>query len=345
MDPLTQGLLGAALPQAVCKQEQVRRATWIGLLGGMAPDADVFIRSAADPLLAIQYHRHFTHSLIFIPVGGLIVATLVWLLARRRLPFGQVCTFATLGYATHAVLDACTSYGTQLLWPFSDMRVAWNNVAVVDFFLTVPLGILVFLAMKRRRPQWARIGLVFVLAYLSLGVVQRERAESVLRKLAAERGHTPLELSAKPTLFNLILFRGIYTTEDRFHVDGIRVGFFSAPMIIEGQSVKRFSTEADLPNLPEDSVLAKDIARFAHFSDGYLARHPTKPGVVGDIRYSMLPQSLEPLWGITIRPDRPDEHVPFDNFRDNAEEKGPLFFKMVMGRQPVKPEAPLPTSP
>ncbi len=40
------------------------------------PDMDVLIRSASDPLLAIEYHRHFTHALAFIPVGGLIAAAM-----------------------------------------------------------------------------------------------------------------------------------------------------------------------------------------------------------------------------------------------------------------------------
>ena len=345
MDPLTQGLLGAALPLALCKQEQARRATWIGFLGGIAADADVFIRSATDPLLAIQYHRHFTHSLIFIPVGGFIIALAIWLLSRRRLPLGQVTTFATLGYATHALLDACTSYGTQLLWPFSNIRVAWNNVAVLDLAVTLPLGLLIFFGLRRRNPRFGQIGLAFVLTYLSLGVVQRERAETVIRDLAAQRGHQPLAVTAKPTLGNLVLFRSIYTTQDRFYVDGVRVGLFSGNTVIEGADVPIFRRQSELPNLPPDSVLAQDIDRFSHFSEGYLARHPTQPNVVGDIRYALLPQSLEPLWGITIREDRPDEHTPFANFRGGSKEKGPVFLRMLWGIEPARKQGKRAASP
>ncbi|GAL32009.1 integral membrane protein [Vibrio maritimus] len=38
----------------------------LGLLSGLAPDIDVLIRSSHDPLLFLEFHRQFTHSLLFI---------------------------------------------------------------------------------------------------------------------------------------------------------------------------------------------------------------------------------------------------------------------------------------
>ena len=49
----------------------------VGGLAALAPDLDVLIRSETDPLLAIEHHRGFTHSLAVIPVGG-AVAALPW---------------------------------------------------------------------------------------------------------------------------------------------------------------------------------------------------------------------------------------------------------------------------
>ena len=71
MDPLTQGALGAALPQATRGKSQVGVAGTLGFVAGMAADLDVLIRSEADPLLFLEYHRQFTHSLVFIPVKPL----------------------------------------------------------------------------------------------------------------------------------------------------------------------------------------------------------------------------------------------------------------------------------
>jgi inner membrane protein len=127
MDPLTQGVLGATLPQATAARgKRVAAAGLLGFLAGMAADLDVFIRSSDDPLLFLEYHRQFTHALIFIPVGGLICALVLHLLLGRKrgLEFRQSWLYCTLGYATHALLDACTTYGTMLFWPFSDVRIA-----------------------------------------------------------------------------------------------------------------------------------------------------------------------------------------------------------------------------
>ena len=94
----------------------------------MAPDLDVLIRSSHDPLLFLEYHRQFTHSLFFIPVGALICALAFYPVTRRALSFRETWILSALGYATHGLLDACTTYGTLLLWPFSQERFAWHNV-------------------------------------------------------------------------------------------------------------------------------------------------------------------------------------------------------------------------
>ena len=85
MDPLTQGLLGASLPQAVGKKQHIVVAGLLGLLSGMAPDLDTLIRSSQDALLYLEFHRQFTHSLLFIPIGSLICALVLHpIIARKR---------------------------------------------------------------------------------------------------------------------------------------------------------------------------------------------------------------------------------------------------------------------
>ena len=73
MDLITQGIIGAGVAVAVAKPGQIKSAALIGALAGLAPDLDILIRSPENPLLALQYHRHFTHALAFIPIGGSIL--------------------------------------------------------------------------------------------------------------------------------------------------------------------------------------------------------------------------------------------------------------------------------
>ena len=181
MDPLSQGVVGAIAAQSASPREEVRSATFAGFVAGILADADIFTQSADDPLLWLDYHRHFTHSLLFIPVGKLVAAVLVWPFVRKRLAFPNIYLFTTLGYATCGLLDACTSYGTQLLWPFSDRRIAWSNIAISDPVFTLTVAAMVVLSLVKKRALFARLGIAFALVYLTLGVFQRERAEEVFR--------------------------------------------------------------------------------------------------------------------------------------------------------------------
>ena len=84
MDPLTQGLIGASAPQLLTsKCRSIAWAGCFGLIAGMAPDLDVLIRSSSDPLLFLEYHRQFTHSIIFIPIGGLLISGILHFLFRK----------------------------------------------------------------------------------------------------------------------------------------------------------------------------------------------------------------------------------------------------------------------
>ncbi len=121
MDPISQASLGASLSQSFARDKSKQfSALLIGALAGMAPDLDMFIRSAEDPLLFLEFHRQFTHSLIFIPVGAFLCSLVFYPFFRKKLSFAQIYLFSFLAYATHGMLDACTSYGTQLFWPFSN---------------------------------------------------------------------------------------------------------------------------------------------------------------------------------------------------------------------------------
>ena len=310
MDPISQGAAGAALSGTAATRQQLLAAGAVGALAGMAPDLDVLIRSPTDPLLFLEYHRQFTHALIFIPLGALLCALPLHLLVRGWLRFGQTYLFAALGYATHGLLDACTSYGTQLLWPFSDARIAWNAIAVVDPLFTLPLLGLLAAAAIRRQPWLARAGLLWGLGYLALGAYQGVRAEDAAEALAHSRGHAPQQLTAKPSFGNLLVWKTIYAHDGWFHVDAVRLGRVVSHF--PGERVRRLEPERDLPWLDPHSQQARDVARFHRFSAGYLAADPDAPLRIVDIRYSMVPNQIEPLWGITLLRDAPvDQHVGF----------------------------------
>ena len=333
MDPLTQGVIGATLPQAVASSKKhMAIAGMFGLLGGMAPDLDVLIRSDSDPLLFLEYHRQFTHSLIFIPLGGFICALLLYPLVGKRwgLTLMRSWLYCSLGYATHALLDSCTSYGTQLFWPFSDQRVAWNNMPIIDPLYTLPILALVLTVAVKKNPLLARMALAWALIYPAIGVLQRERAETAGWELAVERGHRPVQLEAKPSFGNLIVWKVVYETDQRYYVDAVRVA--ASTQHYPGESAEKLDIDRDLPWLDKQSQQARDIERFRWFSNGYIAKDPNNNYRVIDVRYSMVPNEIAALWSIELSPQAGlKDHVRYWAARDSNPKQREAFKAMLFG--------------
>jgi inner membrane protein len=333
MDVITQGLIGAACAGSGARSADTRSALGIGFLAGMLADLDVLIRSAEDPLLVLEYHRHFTHALAFVPFGALLGAAVAWPLLRRRLSFGRIYLYAFLGYLPAGLLDAFTSYGTHLLWPFSDARLAWNVVSVVDPLFSAVLLIGTAVSLRYRNAAPVRIGLAVALLYLAFGASQRDRAAAVASDVAAQRGHRVERLEAKPSFGNTLLWRIVYQHGDTFQVDAVRVLPWGAPRYYPGQAVPRV-TPADI-EVPPESTHAHDLRRFEFFSNGWLVRHPEDPTVIGDLRYSGVPNGVRPLWGVRIDRARPERHVGFEAFRSFSPQERQAFARMLRG-EPVQ---------
>ncbi len=299
MDPVSQAVFGASLSQSFARDKtKLLSALFIGALAGMAPDLDVLISSPDDPLLFLEFHRQFSHSLIFIPIGALLCALVLYPLAKKKLSFSQIYLFSLLGYSTHGLLDACTSYGTQLYWPFSDTRIAWNIVSIVDPLFTLPVGILVLLAVFRNSIRLAQAAFVYAVIFLSLGVVQNYRAEKAVHALAQSRGHQPERVLFKPGFANRHIWKTIYEHNSYYYVDAVSLLWNTE--YIEGTSIQKFDVKRDFPQLPPNSQQAKDIDRFRWFSDDFLAIYPENKNVIMDVRYSFIPNRIDLMWGIEI---------------------------------------------
>ncbi len=333
MDPLTQGVFGSLWALPAARREQMRVAAVAGWLGGMAPDLDVLIRSSQDTLLQIEYHRHFTHSLAFIPVGGLAVALVLWPFVKKRAGFARLYLWCFLGYASHGLLDSCTSYGTYLFWPFSDARIALNWISVIDPLYTVPLLVLLVVGVWRRRPLAVGLAWAWLLGYMALAAVQNQRAEQALADWAREEGLGIERAVAKPAFANIILWRAIVDDGERFHLTAIRNLPGTPTRVWSGGAVEPFDTRA----WAAETRLGRDLARFEHFSSDWLFRYRPydRDGewFVGDFRYAIDPASQRPLWGIRFDPDSPDERARYTTPRRVTDAERERFFARLRGQK------------
>ena len=330
MDPLSQGAVGAAFAQSSANKKNIFKIGVIGFLAGLAPDLDILIKSSTDPILFLEYHRQFTHSLFFIPFGSLIVALMLFPFVKSSMSIKTVYYSSLLGYATHGLLDACTSYGTQLFWPFSNERVTWNNISIVDPLFTIPVVILVVIAIKTKKKIFSFFSIGWIIFYLSLGFIQYERALLAAVELAQVRGHSPERLTLKPSFGNLILWKSIYQHKETFYVDAIRAAQSST--WCKGESIRVFDYQYHLPNLEKESQQKKDIERFRWFSQDYLG-YDKERNIVTDVRYSMIPNQIAPMWGLMIDEQRGvNDHAIWWTSRSLNQSQIDLFKNMLKGR-------------
>lgn len=330
MDPITQGTFGAIFAQTMSNKKKILAGSIVGCFAGLAPDLDIFIRSASDPLLKLEYHRQFTHSIIFIPIGALIVTLFSRILFRKYLSWSETYMFSFLGYATHGLLDACTSYGTQLFWPFSDERISWNYVSVVDPFLSIPVFLIIIFAIIMKNKLITFFGIFYIFIYLTFGAIQENRAEYVGKSIANFRGHESKNLTVKPSLGNLFLWKTIYEDSDFYYVDAVRL--FSKSEYCQGTKIKKLDLLIDFSDLNKKSQQYKDIKRFDWFSQGYLGKEVDE-NIITDVRYSAVPNEVDGLWGIRINPNKlHSEHIDWVVNRSNYSEKWKRFFDLLLGK-------------
>ena len=130
MDSLTQIVLGAAVGEAVLGKKVGNKAMLYGAIAGTIPDLDVLASNFTDTVSALEIHRGFTHSIVFSIVFAPVFG---WLVSKIE-SFKSFKSWSWLffwAFITHPLLDAHTTWGPQLFWPF-DLRLAYKNILVVD---------------------------------------------------------------------------------------------------------------------------------------------------------------------------------------------------------------------
>jgi membrane-bound metal-dependent hydrolase YbcI (DUF457 family) len=141
MDPVTHGITGALLGKGYFSDRNGRVAIFAATVGAIFPDIDTVADAISrDPLAIIKYHRGITHSFVGLPFFAAILAWLTRWAARRLKIEAPSCGILTViygvGIASHILMDGMTSFGTRMLAPISQQRVAWDLLFIIDLTLT-----------------------------------------------------------------------------------------------------------------------------------------------------------------------------------------------------------------
>ena len=192
-----------------------------------------------------------------------------YLFLKNKFTFKRIYVISFLAYSTHGLLDACTSYGTLLFWPFSNERVAWNLISVVDPVFTLTLILFLFLSFFLKKRIFYFLPIIWILLYFFLCLTQKNRALNVLNDAINLRNHKATQILIKPSFGNILLWRTIYVHENKFYIDAVNTSKFS--YFCNGTTLIKESPNEILQNFKKNSVLYEDVKKFIWFSSGYVS--------------------------------------------------------------------------
>jgi inner membrane protein len=223
VDTLTHALSGALFARAAANPARsIPRQVAAGFLACAAPDLDFLI--SRSPLDYLLYHRWITHSLVLLPLWAFGLA---WLLAKiLREPGGWRALYAlsAAALALHIAGDLITSYGTQILAPFSDWRAAIGTTFIIDLWFSGIIAVaLIGCTVMRRSKAPAVAGLLVLAGYVACQYVLKQQALDFARAHARERGMPQVRAEARPVSpFNWTVFASDDEKHDVANINLIR---------------------------------------------------------------------------------------------------------------------------
>ena len=293
MDSISQIVLGAACAEVVAGKKIGNKAMLLGALGGTIPDLDIAANFFTDEMTAMAFHRGFMHSLLFAVLFPWLIGWVVHRFSKNGTYFLYVQLFFWSIF-THPLLDCFTGYGTQLFQPFSDFRVQWDTVSVVDPIYTIPFGIFVLIASRFNREntmrQWLTwAGIVWSCGYLAFTVYHKCKVKAIFESSLAAQNIAYTRLSVGPTIFNNVLWDGVAEGDTCFYM-GL-YGFKDKEEKVQTFIVVPKQHEM-LAGIPADN---RDLNILRWFSDGYYAVERRDDGKlqVNDLRFGMIGSGKE----------------------------------------------------
>ena len=222
MDSATQFALGAVIGAvALGPRIGARKAIIIGGLMGTVPDLDTFIPSD-DPVSSFTSHRGASHSLI---IQALVTPLFAEPLVRffKSLRDHRIRTYLAiyLIFATHALIDAMTIYGTRLLYPIIDTPFGVGSVFIIDPLYSFPLVLIVLWGLvssgySSQLATWAKRALMVSSAYMLLSIPLQQLAEAKAVRVLEDRGISPERILTVAAPFTTLYWKTIAIDCNRY---------------------------------------------------------------------------------------------------------------------------------
>jgi inner membrane protein len=305
MDPLTHTAVGLFLGRAGLKRF-TPLATPILLLAANAPDIDI-VSAAGGSLAYLHYHRHFTHSLLALPLMALLPVAVVAAFGRKKIRWGGALFIAAIAVGSHLLLDYTNVYGIRLLLPFSAEWLRLDLTSVVDLwiwaiiligvagpFLGRLVGSEIASGGTRTRHHgrgFAIAALLFLLIYNCGRGVLHSRAVAVL-DARIYNDSEPLRVAALPGPANPLRWRGLVETSDFWALEDVNL----AGMFDPTRAAIYHKPEADPAiDAARRTPTFQEFLRFSQFLFWRVSPYP-------DMENAKLVEALDLRFGTPLEP-------------------------------------------
>ncbi len=287
MDSLTQVVLGAAVGEAILGKKVGNKALLYGAIAGTIPDLDVLLGNFTDTVTALEWHRGFSHSILFCVLVAPILGWFVNKIEKQyNLGWKPWTKLFFLGLFTHPLLDTFTSWGTQLFWPFKT-RLALNSIFVIDPFYTLPfliftISVLFYKRNSKIRHRLNNIGLLVSTSYLVLTLVVKIIVEKRFKEALENQKIDYTQISTRPSPLNIILWNANIDTPNEYLIADY--SFFDTQPIRFKSFLKQRKQSEHLLEYP-------NTKRLLAISKGwYIIEKKDKYWVFNDLRFGLIPR-------------------------------------------------------
>jgi inner membrane protein len=283
MDSLTQIVLGAAVGEAVLGKKAGNYAMLWGAIAGTIPDLDIFASRFTDNVTALEIHRGFSHSIVFCLIAAPILGYIASKIHKKKnATLMQWCLLFFLCLVTHPMLDAHTTWGTQLFWPL-DIRLAFKNIFVIDPLYTLPFLLCCIMAMRLKkgnpkRQKWNKRGLIISSCYMLITLMFKWYAYNSFEKALKANNIAYQEIETRPTPFNAILWSANIKVED-----GYRIAYYS---LLDEKAIDFSVFIPQNKHLIESIKEEKKVKQLIQISEGWYAIEKDKNKIYfNDLRF------------------------------------------------------------
>lgn len=289
MDSITHLFLGAAVAAAIAPPHRRRLALLIGAALNSVPDIDVPIEALLrrNPVDNMTWHRGPSHSLFVLMVVGLLIAAA----CRRWWPLWHEAPRSwfyviVVCLLTHPLIDAFTSYGTQLFWPLPMPPVAFSSIFIIDPLFTLPLIAACIVAWRYGAQRGAKrallIGLSVVTAYIGWSLLAKSMVDNTAQVQLREHGLVDAPRFSAPMPFTTVYWRVVVMTADGY-LEGER-------SLIADEGPMRFVARPSDRQALHAVVAFPAMQRLLWFNQGFMkAQDADGELVVSDLRMGSEP--------------------------------------------------------